>query len=182
MSNRTFQQWGQGYGSTPVNITAKIDGTIVYQGPVDTLDQSWPPLPVVDTSFGGSLFSWTKPLEFVTGTTELEITVENGELLIAETYSNNSLIPTPTESNPDIPLLDEFAVAIDIADPELFKRVIFWQFDETDNRYYNDAFTDIKINGVTKNSGRWFWDVQAGQTFAATINLSFPPRPKPQSE
>jgi hypothetical protein len=36
-ANRTFKFYGQGYGSTPVSIIAKINDTVVYTGPVPTI-------------------------------------------------------------------------------------------------------------------------------------------------
>lgn len=71
-ANRTFQFWGQGYGSDAATITASINSTQVYSGTVPTVDQPLPtdnqPLPgsqsilftipnsaLLNTDFAGSL-------------------------------------------------------------------------------------------------------------------------------
>ena len=65
MTTRTFKQRGQAYGSSPVTISAKIDGVEVFNGSVSTLDE-----PVQTTGFnpdepyGTDLFTWTNDLDF----------------------------------------------------------------------------------------------------------------------
>lgn len=39
-TNRTFQFIGNGYGNTPVTLTATINSTEIFSGPIPTLDQT----------------------------------------------------------------------------------------------------------------------------------------------
>ena len=43
--NRTFQFYGLGYGSSNVSITASVNSTQLYSGPVSTVDQPVEPQP-----------------------------------------------------------------------------------------------------------------------------------------
>ena len=45
--NRTFHFMGQGYGSDPVTITASINSTQIYSGPIPTITGPAEPYPVV---------------------------------------------------------------------------------------------------------------------------------------
>jgi hypothetical protein len=45
MTTRNFIQYGQAFGAATASITATIDGTVVFSGPVSTLDTPFPSLP-----------------------------------------------------------------------------------------------------------------------------------------
>ena len=84
---RTFTQNGQAYGAVPCNITAKIDGAVVFSGTVPTANAPIPPLPDSELDIGVPLFSWTKPVDFA-GTCELEIAVSGSQLVITDTVAD----------------------------------------------------------------------------------------------
>lgn len=46
--NRTFQFYGQGFGSSNVSITASVNSTQLYSGSVPTVDQPVSPIPIPD--------------------------------------------------------------------------------------------------------------------------------------
>jgi hypothetical protein len=48
-NSRTFQFYGQAYGSTPVSIIATIGGTEVYSGEIPTVNQPWVPPGAIPT-------------------------------------------------------------------------------------------------------------------------------------
>ena len=147
---RTFIQKGQGYGSTPVNITAKVDGITVYTGTVPTVDTPLPPLPQTDSNFGSNLFTWTAEYTFQ-GTQNMEITVSGGTLLITDTLANNEYTPS-TFTSPYSEVIDGIT--------------------------YYDPFTGETLNGVALEGppdntlpGQWYWPVPAGGVFSATVNI-----------
>ena len=89
MTVRKFVQNGQGYGSSAVEIRAKIDGVTVFEGAVRTLDEAVPQvLPAADIT-PGKIFEWQSTVEF-SGTFALEIEVlSGGALLIASTLADH---------------------------------------------------------------------------------------------
>jgi hypothetical protein len=92
MTTRTFIQRGKAYGAVPCIITAKIDNTIVYEGPVTTVDESISGNP--STTDLLDLFSWTKTVDFE-GTQSIEITVSGSTLMVYSTVANYSSLQNP---------------------------------------------------------------------------------------
>ena len=87
MTNRTIQFYGQGFGSTAVEISVTANGSHVFNGPVATLDQPLSPLPwPLDQS--EILFSMEVPVEFQ-GTVPMEITVNSGRGILFQHVSIN---------------------------------------------------------------------------------------------
>ncbi len=149
---RTFTQKGQAYGAVPCNITAKIDGVVVFSGTVPTADTPPPPLPDSELDLGVPLFSWTKPVDFA-GTCELEIAVSGSQLIITDT-------------------------AADYVDPRDSSVTGAFYKIEIDGVVYGDPFTNEKIDGVAQVGpydpelpGQWYWIVNPGSTFTTTVNI-----------
>jgi len=93
MTTRTFKQFGIAFGSQIANITAKIDNTVIYQGPVTTLNESYPTLPNLDYTVTNELFTWTTDVNF-SGQQTLEISIdEHAVLLLASIKANYSPVP-----------------------------------------------------------------------------------------
>ena len=164
MSTRTFKQTGQGYGSLPTTITAKIDGQIVFTGPVETSNQPLPVLPNLDFRCDNTLFSWTRDTAF-SGTIALEISVDGSPLLLTETVAD---------------------YLVNSADNQgVFNG--FYSFDQ-DGVIYADPLSNETIDGIlvsrdndTELTGQWYWTIMPGSTFSATINVlaSLEPPPPP---
>jgi hypothetical protein len=154
MTDRTFQQWAQGYGSTPCQVICQIDGNTVFSGTVTTLDQPFPSLPDPEYIGPPAAWSWQDSADF-TGTKQLTISVTGSDLLLAQTFANN---PYGNVAN-----LDQFKS--------------FYQ-QEIDGVVYYDPFTDETIDGVVQpgpfvpeTTGQWWWRIPAGSTFAATLHI-----------
>ena len=155
MTIRNFKQCGQAYGSTPASITATIDGTVVFSGPVSTLDQPLPILPEPsDDVSPPTLFTWTNTVDFA-GTQSYSIAVIGSQLLLDCTQADH-------------------CVANNVA-----------QFDtpyiyETDGVRVADPLTNVAIDGVAMQRGpnnnelpgQWQWIIPAGSTFTATLNVN----------
>lgn len=164
MTDRTFQQWAQGYGSTPCQVTCQIDGNTVFSGTVTTLDEPLPSLP--DPEFIGPpvAWSWQDASDF-TGTRQFTVSVTGSTLLLAQTFAND---PYGNVAN-----LDQFGS---------------FYSHEIDGVVYNDPFTNETIDGVPQsgpfvpeNSGQWWWQIPAGSTFSAILNITAPEQPDPET-
>lgn len=105
MSNnvaRTFRQKAIGYSDTPMTIQAKIDGVIVHDGVIPTLNEPPPELPNASIHLGDPVFSWTANWDFA-GTWNLEVTVTNpananGIVFITTVDANYVLIDDPNHA------------------------------------------------------------------------------------
>jgi hypothetical protein len=91
MTNRTFQFFGLGYASNPVDVTINFDNNIIYQGVIPTNDTD--PFPGIDIPVlwctGGEV-----PVDF-TGSKSVSITANNGILAMAKVLTNYNIIPNP---------------------------------------------------------------------------------------
>jgi hypothetical protein len=153
MTTRNFKQCGQAYGSTPASITATIDGTVVFSGPVSTLDQPLPILPEPSANITSpTLFTWTNTVDFA-GTQSYSIAVTGSPLLLAFTGADHC-------GNDVAQFSSTYAYeigGITVADP----------------------LTNVAIDGVVQQrgpdnsilQGQWQWLIPAGSTFTATLNV-----------
>ena len=148
--SRIFQQLGQAYGSSDVIVTVQVDGNTVYSGTASTVNQPVPsPTPSDDITTAA--FTWTDPNEAV-GTRQISITATNGTLRLGKTLAQ-----------------------IDSANPDSFN---FCYVPEVEGGLA-DPLTNVTIDGVAKSrldqpdlNGQWWWDITAGSTLAATLNVN----------
>lgn len=100
MTTRTFQFFGTGYGPETVNITATLDGNVVYQGAIPTV----PTFP--DWTVPASLLYTVEGIPFdFTGIKPVTVVVENGNAIIEEVLSNYNQIQNPIYSNEQFTLV-----------------------------------------------------------------------------
>jgi hypothetical protein len=163
MTNRTFLQQGQGFGSETVTITASINGAQVYTGPINTLNQPIPSFPDSGEYPVSNLYTWTNTVDFQ-GTQNLEITVQTGTLLLMDSLANYGFSDNPNPPTPTVPggtVAYEPFFSIDIGGIVI-----------------SDPLTNVVINNVPQTpardsnlDGQWFWTIPANGTFTATINV-----------
>ena len=154
MTIRTFVQQARGYGPVPVNVVVKLDGNIVLDGPVPTLDQGPPVLPEEwNPGLGADAWSWTKDLEFE-GIVSMEVSVPNGIFYLYDTMANYR----------------------DIADPEKMINLSYPQ--SAGELSFSDPFTNVVINGMPQapvrdldHAGQWCWQLFSGDVFSCDINI-----------
>lgn len=169
MTTRTFKQRGLGYGSEPVNIVAKINGTVAYEGPVTTVD-SLPPATAEPVEHCAPLFAWSGAVDF-DGEVEVEVTVTSGGMLvIAETVANYSRVVSKIN--------DEQSAISSCGSDEYIP-----YFSEVKNsRVYSDPYTSPKIDEIPVDrnrsiimddylSGQWYYYVPNGSTFTGTLKI-----------
>lgn len=163
MTTRTFKQQGQGYGASPVNITASIDGVNVYTGTVSTIDAPYPAMPDLAFQPDADMFSWTSTVDY-TGTFTMSITVNSGTLMVTDTLAN--YINVPYDSAPPAFLpggADNYGV--------------YYSTTEGGVTVY-DPITNAQIDGqpvsITRGefTGQWYYRVNAGSTFTCTVNAA----------
>jgi hypothetical protein len=176
---RTFKQLGQGFSNAPATIIAKIDGTVVYMGPVPTVNE---PLPadytsVVTRGWGNdgktsttdkylqSLFAWQQPLDF-RGTQQLEVTVTSGRVLTTRTVANNTDIEGTLQPKKYLILTDFF----------------FWPDGEFTRFHPGDPLSNVLINGraptlPATSKGQLYWLLSNGDVLTATLSMDLPPQP-----
>ena len=155
MTIRNFKQCGQAYGSTPASITATIDGTVVFSGPVSTLDQPLPILPEPsDDVSPPTLFTWTNTVDFA-GTQSYSIAVTGSPLLLGFTGADH-------------------CVANYVAQ---FSSTYTYEIGGV---VVADPLTNVSIDGTVRTrgpdnqtlSGQWQWLIPAGSTLTATLNVN----------
>jgi hypothetical protein len=150
MTTRTFKQNGIAFGPTPVNITAKIDNVVVYEGTVETLDESLPVLPNPAYTVTNTLFSWTTDVAF-SGNAVLEITTD-GNVLLASTSSNY----TPFTENGNI-----YSSGAN--------NFIAFTSGQFGNTYINDSLQTVSHGDLP---GMWWWQLQPSDTFVENITIN----------
>ena len=161
MTVRTFKQYGQGFGSDPVSIIAKINDVIVFEGDIPTVDEPLPLQPDLIDNFDNVLFSWENTVDFA-GTANVEITVGgSGTLMLTATVAN--YITGNIETSTDV-------------------YGSFYSYTEEEVAIF-DPFTNPKINGVdvvrvrdwvptTPLDGQWMYTLASQSTFTGTLNIN----------
>jgi len=154
MTTRNFIQCGQAYGSTTASITATIDGTVIFTGPISTLDT---PIPTrLDTSpnYMPTIFTWTNTVAF-SGTQSYSIAVTGSPLLLGGTTA-------------------DYCVANNVSAFHSFYTY------EIDGVAVADPLTNVAIDGMAQTRGpnndtlpgQWHWSIPAGSTLTATLNVN----------
>jgi hypothetical protein len=177
MTIRTFKQFGQAYGSSPVQIIAKIDGTEVFNGTVTALDQPVPIMPLETTIESQVLFTWTADLAFE-GTKAVEITAIGGTIILTEASVNYGT--AGMEQKPDLAYQTPISTG-----PDVFQQLIYSEIlvDKTGARprtgIVNPNYLyDVAINGIpliqdtsSGLAGQWTWVIYNGKVLTGSINV-----------
>ena len=152
MTTRTFKQYGIAFGEQPIEIVAKIDNTVVYQGPVTTLNQPVPYLPDLDFQVDNELFSWTSDVS-VTGEKIIEIQVTGQALLVvAELKANWSRMSNVNVSS----------------GPNNFVGFNSSQFG---NAYINGIGMQPNTTDYDSLGGQWWWPIPPNGNLIQHVNI-----------
>jgi hypothetical protein len=88
MITRTVKIFGQGFGSTPAEISVTLAGNVIYTGPVPTLDQPVYALPNLEfTSQIPEICNFEIAMDF-SGTIPMTCTVLAGTVIFAQIQAN----------------------------------------------------------------------------------------------
>ena len=160
MATRRYRLMGMGYGDSPVNIIAKLDGTVVYEGAVPTDQASAPNLPDSLINLGDEMFRWSTDLTF-DGTWNLEITVTDpidSQKLLIVTVRQADCVLKGHQDDPN----------------RLIRGMFFNGFEDT---HTDEAITDIHVDGVPTNAhgtrqwpGQPYTTLRPQQTMTAVVD------------
>lgn len=154
MTTRNFKQSGQGHGSIPTSIIATIDGTVVFSGPVTTVNVPWSDRGNTSVNNLPTIFTWTNTVEFA-GAQSFSIAVTGSQLVLGPTEADHILANSISEFNS-------------------------FYFQTIDGVTVVDPLTNVAIDGVAQQrgpnnstlSGQWQWLIPAGSTLTATLNVN----------
>lgn len=104
MANRTIQLLGQGYGSSPAQITVTANGNTVFSGTVSAVDQPPPPLPNPALTLAEILCTFEIDQAF-TGQIPMTCAVSSGTVIFAQICANFVLISNPVYTPEQIAIL-----------------------------------------------------------------------------
>ncbi len=163
MSQKTIIQRAQGYNNSPVTVTVKINGNVVYQGEIPTTNTPPPALPDFWTpELGVDAWSWTVAEDFE-GVADMSVDVNNGTVYLCDTFY--TLDSQPEEVVP-----------------------LMWLHQDGEIET-GDPFTDVKINNILQtvprdpeHAGQWVWQLQGGSSFLCKVNIVSPPPPPDNEE
>lgn len=175
MTMRTFKQKGIGYGPDTVTITAKINGTVVYTGPVYTENASPPPLPDPTIDLGVDMFTWTTDVSFQ-GIVQLEMTVTN------DANSASFLMVTDTLAN-YVNLFDQATQLPHYLGPDVYGVFYFESINNPEDPLgpwvSGDPFSNLTIDAIPAPPhptrmwpGQTYWRLGPQQTLICDVNIN----------
>ncbi len=163
-----------GYGTTPVDITAKINGVTVFGGIVPTEINPPPALPNPEIDLGDPIFSWTHPDIGLAGTASIEITVNN------PLSDDCFLYVTDTQANYQKPF-NGLRSLYHYKGPDFYNGVFYEQIDNPEDPppwMSLDPQTNVQIDGVPVGPhptrdlpGQYYWRLRPQQTLTFTLNF-----------
>lgn len=165
-----------GFGSVPVNITAKINGTTVFNGDIITDVDPPPNLPDLSIDLGVPVFTWTHPDVAFTGTATMEITVNNSVADNCFVYFTDTLANYLRGWDADLQLWR-------YGGAEVFG---FFYFETIDNPadplgpwISGDPQSNVEIDGfpvephpVRTYPGQYYWRLYPQQVMTCVINIA----------
>jgi hypothetical protein len=164
-SNRTFQFWGQGYGSETATITARVNSTQVYSGPVPTVDQPITPIPQPLPSAQVILFTIPDSALLNTdfsGSLPMVVQVTGGTGVLFGLIDSNYYVGN-VELDPNAGTVDHFAQC--------------YSGEPTNSEGTPDPRSSVQIDGVTQvpplvpSLGCWTRIIPTGSTLTYNWNI-----------
>lgn len=164
-SIRTIQIWAQGFGTEPASIEATVNESVVFSGPVATVDETVQTRGGVQFKGTGQLaFSFDIPFDFV-GTIPMSIEVTGHNVVVTNSFYNHiprfveNEIAAPPSADLFLPITNE-----DIGDPK----------------------SNPKINNVlqiparaSSDTGEWYWVLETADVLSFDLEISNPGRLPP---
>lgn len=159
-SIRTIQIWAQGFGTTPASIEASVNGSVVFSGPVPTIDE-----PMQDqggSQFKGTgqlVFSFDIPFDFV-GQVPVSISVTDNNVIVTNSFYNY-VIKSIKDGKKEYGGPD-FFVPIStgsVSDPKTFPKI--------------NNILQIP-NRADPYLGEWYWPLATGDVLTFDLEISTP--------
>ena len=160
-ANRTFQFMGNGYGNTPVTVTATINSTQVFSGTIPTLDQAAGPydpaaqvvlFSIDDSAALNTDFSGSLPMTVVA----------SGGYSVNFGVINSNYFQGNVDNNPRVGTVDNFGLC--------------YNGQPVNSQGTSDPRSSVVINGVPQiqyrpPDGAWNYNVPAGGTMTYNFNI-----------
>jgi hypothetical protein len=167
IENRTVQFCGYAYGNVPVQLNAHINGTLVFQGEIPTLDQPVP-TPDIDMSSAPVLFTVSENTLFSTdfsGSYPMTVSVANGSgVYFGDVLSNYMLNIDATPNRPWPGNATAFLLG--------------YTGIPTNSDNNGDRYSSVTIDSITQvptyapaSLGYYTWFVPSGSTFGCNFNI-----------
>jgi hypothetical protein len=158
---RTFQFYGLAYGNSPVTITASINSTQIFSGPVNTVDLPMPDA-CPDQSAQVILFTIDNSAALNTdfaGSLPMTMVVSGGDGVFVEQIFANYYVGNTVTSG----TVDGFDQC--------------YRGTPINSESSQDPRSSVVIGGVARTpqrppDGTWGWGVPAGQTMTYNFNIS----------
>jgi hypothetical protein len=164
-SIRTVQIWAQGFGLAPAAIESTVNNTLVFSGPVPTVDD-----PMQDhggpqyKGTGQLAFSFDIPFDFV-GSVPVSIKVTDQNVIVTNSFYNYVTLPGTNPNFPDLEVIGGPDVFVAIADTAL-----------------KDPKAYVKINSVLKipsrngseETGEWYWPLITNDVLSFDLEIPSP--------
>lgn len=156
MPIRTVQIQGQGYGSTPAQITVTANATTVFSGTVSTVDQALPSLPNPAINLSNVLCTFEIDTAFV-GSIPMTCAVSTGAVIFAKILANYVSIPNPvytpaqiaTLSNSGTTQVQRVEIYTPVAVPALTQAEIDVLLNPTPSPEQNDVIIAHNLSTYT---------------------------------
>ena len=147
MPDTNFKQHALAFGDTNATVTVTLDGAVIYQGEVNTLNTPAPSLPNLDYTIDNNAWTWTLA-DPPHGTRSYQIAVAGATLILADTLIQ--------DTNGDWSSPYAGPAGNTLTDP---------LFDATIDGVAVSAGERAQL------SGQWWWKIPAGSTFAANLRV-----------
>lgn len=176
MANRTVQIIGYGFGATPATVTATVNGSQVFSGAVDTVNDPIPPMPIDPAlvNSGTTLFTFEIPMNY-SGALPMTVEVGTSPVVFAQIYANyaniantsntgNSNVTTFTSSGP--------TGFVNVFNP--------WPIEPPTEARSNTAINGMPYTITLEERdtfdppiiGTWWWTINPGSTFSYDVNVT----------
>jgi hypothetical protein len=163
-ANRTFNFCGLGYGNSPVTVTATVNGTEIFSGPVPTVDRAPDTEPVEETRTT-VLFSLENSAVFNTdfaGNVPMTVSISGGDAVYF-TDINCNYFQGNVAVNPAAGTVDNFGQS--------------YYGTPVNSEETTDCRSSVFINGIQqvppleKSLGTWCWLVSSPGSISYNWNI-----------
>ena len=147
MANRTVQILGQGYGSSPAQITVTSNGNTVFSGTVSAVDQPLPALPNLAINLSEILCTFEIDQAF-TGQIPMTCAVSSGTVIFGQIYANYVAIRNPVYTPEQITILTSLTTT-QAERVAIYTQVAVPPLSQTDiDTLLDPASTPAQINAI----------------------------------
>lgn len=177
MTNRTVQIMGLGIGSDPATVVATVNGSQIFSGTVETIDEPFPSLPSTEVANTlVSLFTFDIPMDF------------SNNLPMTVTVANNPVIFGPIKANySNVANIDGNVTTFVSSGPTRFLNI----YKPGNTEVITDSRSNVTIDGIAQTItpeqrgtlvGTWWWTIYPGSTLSYDLLVTAGLEPPPPAD